>query len=255
MTTLFGNLKSDGLEQSTDNLGGGGFTRESDIYSGKIKMAYAGAAKSGARFVQLIVDLPDGKEYKETVYITNKAGENFYLNKSDNSKKVPLPGFTTIDDICLCATGKPLSDQDSEEKIVKIYDFETKAELPTSVPVLIELLGQDISLAILKVTENKQADSGKVDASGKKIYEATAETRDINSIDKVFNTDTKMTVVEARNKAEAPVFWDNWLERNKGKTRDKTSKVIGNPSAPGAARSGPPQAGAAPARQSLFGKK
>ena len=249
MTTLFGNLKSDGLEQSTDNLGGGGFTRESDIYSGKIKMAYAGAAKSGARFVQLIVDLPDGKEYKETVYITNQKGENFYLNKSDNSKKVPLPGFTTIDDICLCATGKPLAEQDAEEKIVKIYDFEAKAELPTSVPVLIELLGQDISLAILKVTENKQAKN----ASG--VYEATAETRDINSIDKVFNTDTKMTVVEARNKAEAPVFWDNWLERNKGKTRDKTSKVIGNPGAPGTARSGPPQAGAAPARQSLFGKK
>lgn len=249
MTTLFGNLKSDGLEQSTDNLGGGGFTRESDIYSGKIKMAYAGAAKSGARFVQLIVDLPDGKEYKETVYITNKAGENFYLNKSDNSKKVPLPGFTTLDDICLCATGKPLAEQDAEEKIVKIYDFEAKAELPTSVPVLIELLGQDISLAILKVTENKQAKN----ASG--VYEATSETRDINSIDKVFNTDTHMTVVEARNKAEAPVFWDSWLERNKGKTRDKTSKVVGTPGAPGAARSGPPQAGAAPVRQSLFGKK
>lgn len=249
MTTLFGNLKSDGLEASTDNIGGGSFTRESDIYSGKIKMAYAGAAKSGARFVNLIVDLPDGKEYKETVYVTNKAGENFYLNKSDNSKKVPLPGFTTIDDICLCATGKPLAEQDAEEKIVKIYDFEAKAELPTSVPVLIELLGQDISLAILKVTENKQAKN----ANG--VYEATAETRDTNSIDKVFNTDTKMTVVEARNKAEAPVFWDSWLERNKGKTRDKTSKVVGTPGAPGAARSGPPQAGAAPVRQSLFGKK
>lgn len=249
MTTLFGNLKSDGLEASTDNIGGGSFTRESDIYSGKIRMAYAGAAKSGARFVNLIVDLPDGKEYKETVYVTNKAGENFYLNKSDNSKKVPLPGFTTLDDICLCATGKPLAEQDAEEKIVKIYDFEAKAELPTSVPVLIELLGQDISLAILKVTENKQAKN----ASG--VYEATSETRDINSIDKVFNTDTHMTVVEARNKAEAPVFWDSWLERNKGKTRDKTSKVVGTPGAPGAARSGPPQAGAAPARQSLFGKK
>jgi hypothetical protein len=246
MTTLFGNLKSDGLEQSTDTLGGGGFTRESDIYSGKIKMAYAGAAKSGARFVQLIVDLPDGKEYKQTTYITNKKGENFYLNKSDNSKKVPLPGFTIIDDICLCTTGKPLAEQDAEEKVVKIYDFEAKAELPTSVPVLIELLGQDISLAILKVTENKQA----ADANG--VYQPTAETREINDIDKVFNTATQMTVVEARNKAEAPVFWDNWLERNKGKTRDKTSKVIGTPGAP---RSGPPQAGAAPARPSLFGKK
>ena len=251
MTSLFGNLKSDGLETTTDNLGGGSFTRESDIYSGKIKMAYAGASKKGARFVQLIVDLPDGKEYKEMVYITNKAGENFYLNKPDNSKKVPLPGFTTIDDICLCATGKPLAEQDAEEKIVKIYDFEAKAELPTSVPVLIELLGQEISLAILKVTENKQAKN----ANG--VYEAMSETRDINSIDKVFNTDTRMTVVEARNKATEAVFWNNWLERNKGKTRDKTSKVIGSAGAPGssAARSGPPQAGAAPARQSLFGKK
>lgn len=251
--SIFKNLTNTGLEQTTDNLGGGSFTRESDIYSGKIKMAYAGAAKSGARFIQLIVDFGDGKEYKETTYITNKAGENFYLNKSDNTKKVPLPGFVTIDDICLCATGKPLAEQDAEDKVVKIYDFDAKAELPTSVPVLVDLIGKDISLAILKVIENKQAK----DASGN--YVATAETREINSIDKVFDTDSRMTVVEARNGAETPVFWDNWLERNKGKARDKTAKVIGggNPGAPGsnAARSGPPQAGAAPSRPSLFGKK
>ena len=252
--SLFGNLKNDGLEETQDRLGG--FQPlNAGIYSGKIKLAYAGASAGGARSVTLIVDL-GGSEYRETIYITNKKGENWFLNKDDKTKKVPLPGFTTVDDICLVASGAPLSEQEAEEKMVKVWDSEAKKELPKSVPVLTGLVGKDISLGLLKVLENKNEKHGDE-------YVPTAETRTANSIDKVFDTESKMTVAEARAGATSGAFWGAWLERNKDQTRDKRTikdGVAGAPQSgrPGAGRTqaGPPVAGAAAgARKSLFGSK
>lgn len=252
--SLFKNLTSQGLEETQDRLGGGGAV-ETDIYSGRIKVAYAGESKRGAKNVTILVALEGGREYRETVYITNAKGENFFLNKQDNSKKVPLPGFTVIDDICLCTTGAPLADQDVEEKTVKVYDFDAKAEIPKSVPVLVGLIDQPISLGIVKSIEDKSKDDGNGN------YVPTGETREVNTIDKVFHTETRMTTVEARNGADEAGFWDAWLKKNKGQTRDKTSKeAAGQGGAAGAPRAAnaAPQAGgnAAPAaKKSLFGNK
>jgi hypothetical protein len=140
-------------------------------------------------------DLND-KEYRETIYITNKQGENFFLNKDDPTKKVPLPGYTTVNDICLMTTDKPLSEQDTEAKMVNVWDNDAKKEVPKSVPVLTELLGQKVTLGILKQLVNKNE---KNQSSGK--YEPTAETREENVIEKVFHSPTHMTVVEAQNGA------------------------------------------------------
>lgn len=254
MSTLFGNLKTDGLEESQDRLGGFGAIN-ADIHTMTVKALYAGKSNGGAHSVTLIGSMAGGREYRETFYITNKKGENFFLNKDDKSKKVPLPGFTIVDDLCLITTGKSLSEQDSEEKMVKVYDQEAGKELPKAVPMLVEVIGQEVSLGIIKQLENKNV---KNDSTGE--YEATAETREVNITDKVFHTETKMTVVEARAGSEQPAFWGGWLERNKDKVRDKRSIKEGEAGAAGAppkARSvgGAPQAAAAAPRKSLFGPK
>ena len=249
--SLFGNLKSDGLEQTQDRLGGGYQPKETDIYTGKIKALYAGKSPGGAQSVSLILSLADGSEYRETFWITNKKGENFFLNKDDKTKKVPLPGFTIVDDLCLVTTGKPLAEQDTEEKTIKLYDSEAKKELPKAVPMLVEALGLEVSLGIVKVLENKNEKQGDE-------YVPTTETRELNTTDKVFHTETRMTVVEAREGAEVAKFWDSWLERNKGNTRDKRTikdgqaGTAGAPKAAGASAAAP-AAGGAP-RKSLFGK-
>lgn len=250
---VFGGLTNDGLEETQDRLGGFDVF-ETDIYSGQIKVAYAGQSPGGARSVTMVVDF-NGKEYRETVYITNKAGQNFFLNKDDKTKKVPLPGFTTIDDICLVTDGKPLHEQNAEDKMVNVYDPDAKKELPKSVPVLIDLIGKTVSLAISKVIENKSVKQS--DGS----YANTAETRTVNTIDKVFHTETKMTVAEARDGKETGAFWDAWIKRNKGKERDKRTikdgqaGQVGRPGA-GKTHTGPPQAGNSQApKKSLFGDK
>ena len=246
---LFKQLTTDGLEESQDRLGG--FSPlESDIYTGTIKAMYAGHSQGGAMSVTMLTDV-GGKEYRETFYVTNKKGENFFLNKDDKTKKVPLPGFTIVDDICLITTGKPLSEQDSEEKVINIYDYDLKKEMPKSVPMLTELLGQKISLGILKQLENKNAKDGNGD------YFPTADTREINLVDKVFHPEMKLTVAEARNGQDDPKFHDAWAERNKGVTRDKRTikdGTGGNSGTPPKAGTAPSASGAAP-RKSLFGKQ
>lgn len=244
MNAIFGNLTTEGLEQAEDRIGG--FQPlDSDVYDATIKAMYAGQADSGARNITVIADI-GGREYRETIYITNKKGENFFLNKNDNTKKVPLPGFTVIDHICLVTTGKPLAEQMTEDKVVKVYDREAAAEVPKSVPMLVEALGKPVSLGVIRQLENKS----KKDSSGN--YVDTEETREVNFIDKVFDTESKMTVVEALNETESADFYIAWIERNKGNTRDKRTVKDGQggqSGRPGAA----PQAGAKE-RKSLFGK-
>lgn len=258
--SLFGNLKSEGLEEAEDRLGGGFGARETDIYSGIVKAAYAGKSARGAQYIGLIVDI-NGTEYRETVYITNAKGDNWYPAKDKDGKptgkKAPLPGFTLIDDICVITTGKPLAEQDTEDKVIKLYDADAKKELPKSVPMLIEVVGQPISLAITKTLENKNVKEGDA-------YVPTAEVREVNNTEKAFDTESRMTVVEAKNEATEPAFWDAWVQKNKGKTRDKRSikegeaGTAGAPKAAGGssrAAGAPPAAASAAPRKSLFGKK
>ena len=245
MSGKFGNLTSDGLEETQDRLGGFSLW-DTDIYTGTIKYAYAGASSGGAQFIGLSFE-SGGKEYREDIYITNKKGENFFINKDDKTKKVPLPGFVIIDDICLAVTGSPLSEQADEEKVIKLYDYDEKKEVPKTVDMLTGLVGQEVSLAIYKNLVNKQAKNATTGD-----YEDTDETRETNSIEKVFHTETKMTIAEARNGKETGEFWDGWLNRHKGKVRDNRKNKGGN--AANSKASAAPVAGQKTQSKSLFAK-
>jgi hypothetical protein len=244
---MFGNLTNDGLEETRDRLGGfqalptGGYDMD-------IKVAYAGKSQHGAQSLTLIGDI-DGREYRETIYFTNRAGENYFLNKSDSSKKVPLPGFTIVDELCMVTTDAPLAAQATEEKIVKIWDPETKQEQPKSVPVLTGLTGKKVTLGIGEVLENKNQ---KNDSTGQ--YEPTPDTRVSNVIEKVFHYETKMTVPEARAGKPAE-FYAQWVERNQGQQRDRrTIKEGGEAGTSGRPGGGAPAASSAAPKTSLFGK-
>lgn len=245
---LFDKLTTEGLEETQDRLGGSRIL-ESDIYPAQIKMAYAGKSAGGAHNITLILKLENGNEYRETHYITNKQGENFFRNRQDESKKIPLPGFTIIDDLCLVTTEKPLAQQDTEEKVVNIYDFDQKKEVPTSVQMLTDLIGKLAYFAITKDIENKNEKSGDQ-------YVPTAETREVNTTQKVFHHPSKMTVVEARSGAKEPEFYGAWVEKHQGKDRDRRTLKDGPAGTQGGKQGrpgGPPKAGAAaPKTSSLF---
>jgi hypothetical protein len=240
---IFEKLKSEGLEEAQDRIGG--FNPfSSDAYDAKIKMAYAITSQGGAQAVVWAFSMPNGREHRETTWVTNKKGENFWVN--DNNKKMPLPGFNVADDICTMITDAGLSEQESEEKMVNVYDYELKKEVPKSVPVLTGLLNQDITLGLLLQTVNKNVKQGDQ-------YVPGPETRQENVIDKVFHTPTKLTVSEAKRGLKEGEFYHKWVEANQGKVVDKTDKTgaagkAGKPTPSGDA----PAENAAP-RKKLFG--
>lgn len=247
MTKMFGNLTQDGLEETQDRLGGANLF-DTGFYGGIIKVAYVGkASASDSRSVTVIVDVK-GQEFKETIWITTKSGDNFYPDKQDKTKKHELPGFTTINDLCLLSTGMDLASQDTEEKVVSIYNFEQKKDIPTNVPVFPELMGKAIGLGIVRETVDKQ----KKDSSGN--YANTGETRDQNSIDKVFHAESGRTVAEFKAQLETPVFKAKWVEKNAGVTRNRSKGAEGNSGVPGGAKGfGSPGAASGKATKSLFG--
>ena len=245
--SLFKGMTTDGLEEATDNAG---FSKyDSNIYPAVIKAAYAGKSEGGAHNVTLLLDL-DGKPYTETIYITNKKGENFFLNKQDPTKKVPLPGFTIIDDLCWVTSEKPLAAQDTEERVIKLYNYEERKEIPTKVEMLVDLIGLNLDVAILKSTQNKKK---KSEATG--LYEPIAETQEVNNIEKVFHQETGLTMVEIRKELKEPDFRNTWLSRNKGVTKDKTEKVAAGAGTAGAPPKPTAPSDATPKKSGLFGKK
>lgn len=245
---IFKKLTTDNLEETEDKLGGSFDAVPSDAYLAVIKNAYAGETQAGATNVTLIADL-NGTEYRETIYITNREGNNYYLSKDDKKTKIPLPGFTTINDICLLTTGEELSDQETENKMVKVYNFDEKKELPTEVPVITSLLGKEVKLGILREVSNKQkrGDDGEYhdvyDDNGKPVLRTT------NTINKVFHAETGRTVNEYRHEVEEPEFLKAWTERNQGKDRDRTNKGAAGSGASGSGKPG----GEKSAKKKLFG--
>lgn len=244
---MFQNLTNENMESQGDKLGG--FQPlASDVYDATIKVAYVGkASASNAQSITVVADA-GGQEFRETIWITNRDGENFYVDKQDKTKKFPLPGFTTIDDLCLLATGLPLAEQDTEEKVVKIYNFESRKDEPTPAPVLTGLIGKTVKLGILRQIVDKQ----KKDDGGK--YVNTGETRTENVIDKVFHSETGRTVTEYRQEVDPAEFMPAWIKRNKGKDRNraKGAKNSGN-GASGSGRPGASNSSDRPATKSLFG--
>lgn len=245
--SIFSKLKSDDLQKAQDRLGGGFQALPSDIYTVTIKAMYVNTSKSGAMGITLLGSVEgQPNEYRETFWVTNKDGLNYFVNKQDNKTKIPLPGFTIVDDICVVCTDAPLADQEPEEKVLNIYDAEAGKEIPKSVQVITSLTGKKVALAIQDELHNKTVKDGDK-------YVDTAETIERNAVVKVFHPEYKVTVLEATEGREA-TFWDKWLERYKtGKPVDRRKiKEEGQAGRPPKAT--PTAASPAP-RKSLFGNK
>ena len=140
-----------------------------------------------------------------------------------------------------------------------MYDKDAVAQVHKAVPMLMQLVGADITLGIIKKIEtvmDKSQATGKYDI-------ITDKERESNFIDKVFHNPSNLTTVEARNGKEEAAFYEEWLKANKGKVRDARKKgstgTAGAPVRPGAPKAtapGAPAASGAPAQKKpLFGNK
>ena len=211
MANSFASLTTEGMERQADTLGGGKTLLPTDVYKLHVKYAYSGESAGGALSITVVGSV-NGNDYSETFWVTNKEKKNYFTK---NNKKMLLPGLVIIDDMCLFATGKPLSEQSAVDKIIEKYNPETSSMQKVSVPVIEGLLDKDILVAISQVKEfkRKKFDDG---------YHTISETTEFNEIEKVFHLDKHLTANEVIKKVEEPAFYTQWLEAKKGKVKDKT---------------------------------
>lgn len=219
-----------------DVVGGGFKSLPSDVYDFEILLAYTSTAASGAKAMNLeLKNVAAGTKHRFTIYVTNKQGSIKYKDKSGELHY--LPGFLTIDSLCLLTVGKPLVQlqESMEKKTINLYNYEQKREVPTDVDMLMPLIGQHIKAGILETIENK---STKNASTGK--YEPTNDKRTINEIDKFFRHRDNKTVGEIVGKKDEATFMTEWLEKWKGKPNDKYKAVAqnGNAGVPGGAFAG-----------------
>lgn len=255
MSKLFSNLKTDGLEEAKDVIGGGFRTFETDVYENvKLKLAYTALWQGGSRYVSLVFDI-DGAEYEESITITNSAGDNYYMK---DGKKNQMPGFVTVNELCMAATGEELSELNTEERQVEVWDSKEKKKVRQARDVIVELCGTDVSLAIRKVLEPKTEKSNKVDDKGKPIYEEIDGDYTKNEIVKVFHAETRATIAEIKkaqkdDKDIEAKFMDQWKEKWQGSTYNKR-KGNGKSGAGSTGSGAPKSSGADKPKTSLFKK-
>lgn len=231
--SILANLTSDTSIAAEKDSVGGNAALESGLYPSTITMAHVTKSSGGA--VGLVVSLMTEakKEIRQTLWMTSGTAKNcanFYIDK--NGEKNYLPGFLQASALCLLTVGKEVSAMDTEPKVIKLYNAEAKAEVPTKVDALVDLIGKEILVGLIKQTVDK---TKKNEATG--VYEATGETRDENEIDKLFRAKDRMTTAEIRAQVEEASFVDTWVAKNTGNTRNKAKGVTGTAGVPKAAGS------------------
>lgn len=237
---MFNNIQTAADVQQEKDVLGGSRVVDTDVYDATIKLAYAGKSKGGALSLTIHADL-DGTELRHTFWVTNKQGQNYY---EKDGKKHFLPGWNAANGICLLITNQELTALPTEQKVVKLWDFEAKAEVNTPVEALVALHGGKVKLAVQK----QLVDVNQETAPGSGVYVPSGKTREQNEIDKVFFYDDGRTVKEIRENQPAE-FMDKWIAQNKGKVFDRTDKKAAAAGGlPGAAAGGKPA-------NSLFGNK
>ncbi|MEA2037105.1 MAG: hypothetical protein U9O94_06325 [Nanoarchaeota archaeon] len=200
----------------------GGFLWDSGVYPVKVKLAYLDQAKSGATSFNIILENNEGKELKNTMYIRSGKAKKNSTTYTKDGVKYPLPGYSTAESLCRAATGKNLEQNimAHEKKQVKIYDFEQQKDVVQERPVLVNLLGASVQVAVSRIKENKS----KKNADGD--YVDTDDIREINECKFFGNADGFSADEISENIPEAKAL-PSWHKVNAGKVIDKSKTAVG----------------------------
>ena len=221
MTNPFGNMTSAGTAVAADNLGGGFKPLASNIYDLTVTALYLGKSARGAMSVTLEATTADGKQFRETQYISNAEGSNQYKDKQTGEMKF-MPSFLLFNGLFLLLTQKELIQQRIEKRVVEIYNREKGAKAPTDVDTFVDAIGKTFKAGILLRKEDK---TKKNDMTGG--YENTGEARELNVLHAVFRQSDFFTPEEIINKATEAKFKGEWLARWENQVDDRFKGVQG----------------------------
>jgi len=206
-------------EALTDKVASAGGVLPSGIYPMQIKVAFVSIGATGSTNIVLHAESPDGQFFKTSECVISgdaKGNHPYYIY---SGKKIPLMGWANMQQLCQLTLNKELSEMETEEKTIKLYDYESKKELPKEVDMITDLIGEAVYMAIREVRSIKQVqlESGAwVDTEGEDL-----EIVSKNEIDKVYDIESKLTVIERDAGETEHAKYDNWEKVNKDKVKYK----------------------------------
>jgi hypothetical protein len=208
------------IKEDKDSLGAG-YLLESGAYKCVIKLAYVNKSANGATGLNIHLESENGTMVRQTLWIASgdaKGNKTYSVNKK--GEKNFLPGYNVANALCLLTVGKGITDLETETKVVNLYDFAARAELPTKVEAIMELKGEEIIAGVIKETvdKNVKTDSGEWVPNG--------ETREQNEIDKIFRASDGLTVQEIKAEQTEAVFLEDWTKKNEGVTKNKAKGAV-----------------------------
>lgn len=201
------NIETDVEGADEDFIPGGNFTLDTGAYPMTVKLAYLGESQGGAMNVTLWLEEVGGnRQHRETFYVTSgkaKGQKNTFVDRSGTKRL--LPGMEAMNQLATITTGAPLATQKTEAKIVKLYDFDERKELPKEVPVITAMLGKPVLVLITKKRENKRQNVG-----GEWVN--TDQERVFNEAQKFLHP-SGHSVAEKNAGSETTDHRDNWVSK------------------------------------------
>lgn len=220
------NTTNEKIETDSDRLGGG-FVWDGGAYPVTILAAYAGKSAGGAGSMSFEVQGDDGRKFKFTEWVTSgdaKGNKPYYER---DGKKSYLPGFNNVNAISMFCVQKELNSLTFETKILKLRDKVQKKDVPTEVPMAIELIGKQFILGLEKHEVNKTKKVGNDYVPVHKPDQPTVpDTKFENQVGKIFYAANNATIAELREAKQKGVavsadFYPKWVEANTGKVINK----------------------------------
>ena len=229
---MLSTLTSDDTIATEKDVIGGSRILESGLQDFTVSLAYLTKSDGEALALNVVFKNSSKQELRQQFWMTSgtaKGGKNFY---EKDGEKHYLPGFVMANALALLTVGKEISQLDTEKKTIPLYNSTAKAEIPTQVDMVMDLLGKEIAAGVIKQTVDKTAKNATTG-----LYEPTGETRDENEVDKLFRASDKMTTAEIRAQAEVATFVNTWKAKWDGITRNKAkgAGAAGKPGLPGSA--------------------
>lgn len=226
--SIFDNVivDSEAVEAEEKVGGESKFINKTGEYDMIIKYAY-GVQSMSSNAVGVYIKFvdEDGRELNETIYISYRDGKTFKIDENGNKRE--HFGFTRIKRMNEIITGKAEMPR-TEKKLIPVWNRELGKEVPTEKDVLVDWIGQPVTLLLKAVKKYKQArmDDGSYADTDKVITEM--------KIDHVLDPFTKKTAAETRNGSDA-ILVKEWHEKNpEDSVWDQTNKKVETKTSKGA---------------------
>lgn len=215
-----------GETTDTDSLGGNYTVLPTNVYDATIEDVYLQAStKADSKSVSAVVvykidnpaDPENPVEHTARHTILGVDGSNVTKDAKTGQKKY-LFGFENLNTLALVASSKELRELTQKNQLVEIYDASVRKKVATEVPVLAELSGKRVKLLVEEQRVNKKVQNPKGE------WVPTNEDKQTNQVVKTVHHSGK-TLTEGREGTEDALFVNAWLEKNKGKIKDKFKPV------------------------------